>query len=109
MAMSASTAAAPWRLASKSSHNSWVRRVGVQVDRGRAGRQPVGAFGGIAELLGLGVPHPHPAAPGRSHQPRQALPNQLGRAARRWVAHGAAIRNGRGHALAGEKCCGLRN
>ena len=79
--------------------------VGVQVDRGRPGREAVGAFGGIAELLGLWVPHPHPAAPGRSHQRRQALPDPVGRAALRgWRTRRRY--GSRSHELPGEKRCG---
>ena len=77
----------------------------VEVHRGGPAGQAVGAFSGVAELLGVGVPQPHPAAPGRGHHRRQAPPDELRRAALRVLARLPSRADVRGHGLPCEKRC----
>ena len=79
----------------------------VEVHGGGPARQGVGALSCVAELVGVGVPQPHTAAPGRGHHRRQAPPDDLRRAAR--VCWRDAEPGGvRGHGLPYENCCGTR-
>ena len=79
----------------------------VEVQGRRPARQAVRALSCIAELVGVGIPQPHLAAPGRGHERRQAPPDELRRAARVcWSA--VAPGRGRCHGLPYENWCGTR-